>query len=82
MVKPLRINFELDRADNPVLYDDLARFCKGTKRVGRLRMLAHTGLLLEGHRTTAPVQSAAAGAHTDSGTLAAASIELFGAAEK
>lgn len=42
----IRLLFELDRADNPRLYDDLIGFKKGTKRVNRLRTLAHEGLLL------------------------------------
>ncbi|MES2260591.1 MAG: hypothetical protein V4724_18880 [Pseudomonadota bacterium] len=47
MSKALRINFELDRPDNPPLYDELARFSKGTKRVNRLRTLAHAGLIAQ-----------------------------------
>ena len=47
MSKALRINFELDRADNPPLYDELARFSKGSKRVNRLRTLAHAGLMTQ-----------------------------------
>ncbi len=39
--------FEMNRDDNPRLYDDLARFNKGTKRVNRLRFLAHEGLLAQ-----------------------------------
>jgi hypothetical protein len=34
---------ELDRADDPCLYDDLARCKKGPKRVARFRLLAHDG---------------------------------------
>jgi len=37
---PIRLVFELSRADNPRLYDDLIRFNKGAKRVNRLRVLA------------------------------------------
>ena len=37
----------MNREDNPRLYDDLARFNKGTKRVNRLRFLAHEGLLAQ-----------------------------------
>ncbi len=43
--KPIRLLFELERADNPRLYDDLMQFKKGSKRVNRLRTLAHEGLL-------------------------------------
>ena len=45
--EPIRLVFELERADNPRLYDDLIRFKKGTKRVNRLRTLAQEGLLVE-----------------------------------
>ena len=43
----IRLLFELERADNPRLYDDLIRFKKGTKRVNRLRTLAQEGLLAQ-----------------------------------
>ncbi len=43
--RPIRLVFELARADHPRLYDDLIRFHKGTKRVNRLRVLAYDGLL-------------------------------------
>ncbi|WP_298434285.1 hypothetical protein [Ottowia sp.] len=39
----MRMLFELDREDDPRLYDDLIRFNKGTKRINRLRLLAHEG---------------------------------------
>lgn len=39
----MRMLFELDREDDPRLYDDLIRFKKGTKRINRLRLLAHEG---------------------------------------
>jgi hypothetical protein len=45
--EPIRLVFELDRADNLRLYDDLIQFKKGTKRVNRLRTLAHEGLLAQ-----------------------------------
>lgn len=41
----IRMLFELDRADDSQLYDDLIRFKKGTKRINRLRLLAHEGVL-------------------------------------
>ena len=44
---PIRLVFELTRADHPRLYDDLVRFHKGTKRVNRLRVLAYDGLLAQ-----------------------------------
>ena len=43
----IRLLFELDFADNPRLYDDLIRFKKGTKRINRLRFLAHEGLVAQ-----------------------------------
>lgn len=43
----IRLVFQLDRADLPLLYDELARFHKGVKRVGRLRTLAYEGLLVQ-----------------------------------
>lgn len=43
----IRLLFELERDDNPRLYDDLIRFKKGTKRVNRLRTLAQEGLLAQ-----------------------------------
>lgn len=43
----LRMLFELDRIDDPILYDDLTRFAKGTKRLNRLRLLATRGVLQE-----------------------------------
>ncbi|WP_326533669.1 hypothetical protein [Pseudorhodoferax sp.] len=45
--KPIRLLFELARADNPRLYDELVRFQQGSKRVNRLRLLAHDGLLVQ-----------------------------------
>jgi hypothetical protein len=53
-VPPIRLLLELDRNDDPQLYDDLMRFRKGAKRVSRLRLLAHDGLLplrLDGARS-------------------------------
>ena len=46
-VVPIRLVFELARADHPRLYDDLIRFPKGTKRINRLRVLAYDGLLAQ-----------------------------------
>ena len=54
--EPVRLLFEMTRDDNPRLYDDLIRFNKGTKRVNRLRFLAHEGLLAQ-HWMVAPVGS-------------------------
>lgn len=44
---PIRMVFEMTREEHPMLYDDLARFPKGTKRINRLRTLAHDGALLQ-----------------------------------
>ena len=44
---PVSMLFEMTRDDNPRLYDDLMRFNKGTKRINRLRFLAHEGLLAQ-----------------------------------
>lgn len=43
----MRIVVQLDRAEMPRLYDELARFNKGVKRVSRLRLLAYEGLLFQ-----------------------------------
>ncbi|MES2264292.1 MAG: hypothetical protein V4724_37770 [Pseudomonadota bacterium] len=43
----IRLVFELERVDNPRLYDDLIQCKKGSKRVNRLRTLAQEGLLAE-----------------------------------
>lgn len=43
--EPIRLMFEMQRDDNPRLYDDLVRFNKGPKRVNRLRFLAYEGLM-------------------------------------
>jgi hypothetical protein len=72
MPDTIRLNFVLDRADDPRLYDELVRFSKGSKRVNRLRILAHDGLQQLVMDTASPP---AAGAPND---LQAASLELFG----
>ena len=56
--EPVRLLFEMTREDNPRLYDDLIRFNKGTKRVNRLRFLAHEGLLAQ-NWTVMPALTAA-----------------------
>ena len=52
--EPMRLLFEIAREDNPRLYDDLVRFNKGTRRVNRLRFLAHEGLLAQNWLLVAP----------------------------
>ena len=59
--EPVRLLFEMTREDNPRLYDDLIRFNKGTKRVNRLRFLAHEGLLAQ-NWTVMPADAANASA--------------------
>ena len=64
-VKPvdsISMLFEMNREDNPRLYDDLVRFNKGTKRVNRLRLLAHEGLLAQSWQLV-PVTTGSANAH-------------------
>jgi hypothetical protein len=56
---PIRLVFLLHRLEDPHLYDDLIRFAKGTKRVNRLRMLAHDGSAVEAGRGTTPSPPAA-----------------------
>ncbi len=64
----IRLLFEMSREDNPPLYDDLVRFAKGSKRVNRLRLLAHEGL----RAVSAPAQACAV-AMADLGQAAAPS---------
>ena len=45
--KAIRLVFELARADNPRLFDELSQFPKGSRRVNRLRVLANDGLLVQ-----------------------------------
>lgn len=78
--KPIRLVFELARADHPRLYDDLIQFRKGTKRVNRLRVLAYDGLLAQGGAFPGwgrglPDRSSGAGAQEGSGEV---TNELFG----
>lgn len=84
----MRMRFELERDDNPPLFDELMKFTKGTKRLNRLRTLAHEGLLAqrgwdvptmraEGKREEALGE----GQHGKAdNVLVAASNELFGPA--
>lgn len=44
MSERMRMVFDLQRADDPPLYDELAQFRKGAKRLNRLKILAHEGL--------------------------------------
>ena len=72
--KPIRLVFELARADHPRLYDELIQFHKGTKRVNRLRVLAYDGLLAQdcvfaGMRRGLPYQPSASAAQEGSGEI-------------
>ena len=72
--KPIRLVFELARADHPRLYDDLIQFHKGTKRVNRLRLLAYDGLLAQsgvfaGMGRGLPLQPSASSAQEGSGEV-------------
>lgn len=72
--KPIRLVFELARADHPRLYDDLIQFHKGTKRVNRLRLLAYDGLLAQngvfaGAARGLPHQPSASGAQEGRGEI-------------
>ena len=84
----MRMRFELERDDNPPLFDELMKFTKGTKRLNRLRTLAHEGLLAqrawivptiraEGKREGAVGEEQHGKANN---VLVAASNELFGPA--
>lgn len=84
----MRMCFELERDDNPPLFDELMKFAKGTKRLNQLRLLAHEGLLAQrewigpvgkgqGKRNDVVGESQRSKA---SDVLTAASTELFGPA--
>jgi len=78
MADTLRITLELELADNPPLYQDLARFPKGPRRVNRLRTLAHAGLVFQSAPQTVPIERAVSPRPEQDATLQAASLELFG----
>jgi hypothetical protein len=44
----MRMRFELERDDNPPLFDELMKFPKGTKRLNRLRTLAQKDCIRSG----------------------------------
>ena len=84
----MRMRFELARDDNPPLFDELMKFPKGTKRLNRLRTLAHEGLHTQrgwsvpmGRAEAKPEEMIGEGQHGQAASvLAAASNELFGPA--
>jgi hypothetical protein len=51
----ISLTFAMTRADNPRLYDDLVQFNMGTKRINRLRFLAHEGLLAQNGMVTTTI---------------------------
>ena len=82
----IRLSVELERADNPPLYDDLVKFPKGPRRVNRLRTLAYAGLVFQQCGQTMSVMEAQwlTKSPTEPNTpgqdavVALASMELFG----
>ena len=84
----MRMRFDLERDDNPPLFDELMKFPKGTKRLNRLRTLAHEGLHTQrgwsvptGRAEAKREEMIGEGQHGQGGSvLAAASNELFGPA--
>jgi len=80
MVEALKITFELEKADNPPLFQDLVQFPKGPRRVNRLRTLAHAGLIAQQAVPSMPcAASGSASLQHDESTKEAA-LELFGPA--
>lgn len=41
----IRVTLDLRQSDDPALFDALAALAKGRRRIARLRMLAHDGLV-------------------------------------
>lgn len=82
----IRLSVELERADNPPLYDDLIKFPKGPRRVNRLRTLAYAGLVVQqcGQMTSSTEVQCLTAPRTEPNTpdqdcvAALASMELFG----
>lgn len=61
----IRLVLEFGRDEDPMLYDDLIRFPKGTRRVNRLRTLAHDGVLTQlGGMPRVPVPNDASSGNT------------------
>lgn len=82
MADPLKITFELELADNPPLYQDLAQFPKGSRRVNRLRTLAHAGLIAQLAAPSTLTEKAPALAPPVDLCMKEASLELFGPASE
>jgi len=77
----MRISLVLAREDNPRLYDELAQFPKGQRRVNRLRTLAYDGLLGLPAAAVVPLRVGAGDSAPASSSMASdraqASLELF-----
>lgn len=74
----IRMVFEMTREEHPRLYDDLIRFSKGTKRINRLRTLAHDGLLLQsGMLAQLGVESSEADPDMGTGRTGARTSQIF-----
>lgn len=73
---PIRMVFELAREEHPRLYDDLIRFPKGTKRINRLRTLAHDGVLVQLGAISQVAPRETAGQHED-GTTHSLTNQIF-----
>lgn len=80
MADTMRITLELELNDNPPLYQDLAKFPKGPRRVNRLLTLAHAGLMSQSAPHTMSIERAVSLRPEQDATLQAASLELFGPA--
>ena len=82
----MRMSFELERGDNPPLFDELMKFTKGAKRVNRLRTLAHEGLLAQrgwialADKAEQRLEMGEGHSEKSDDVLVAASQELFGPA--
>ena len=83
MKDEIRMSFILMREDNSLLFDDLHRFPKGTRRVNRLRILAYAGLAtMSESRLPAPLSDNLSSGQKiqdqEDSSLNKASVELFG----
>lgn len=76
----LRMSFVLLRDDIPLLFDDLQRFPKGTRRINRLRLLAYAGLSAMQSPVGAPSRAAMVKPEESASMatpLGVASVEFF-----
>lgn len=80
MPDTLKITFEIELADNPPLYQDLAQFPKGARRVNRLRTLAHAGLIAQSAPHLVSTEPAKFPKPDQDTAMQAASLEIFGPA--